>query len=243
MARGRGQGGGQVNGLVVFARMGSKRLPRKALRDVAGRPLLGRVLDRARRVPGVTLVVATTDRPEDNELAAFADVEGVPVYRGADADVAGRALGCARHFGFARFGRITGDSPFLDPEMFARLFAMHEERSLDVATNVFPRSFPPGLSAEVITTEAMARVVAETEAAYDREHVTPYIYDNPGRFMIGNVAAPPSLSARVKLAVDDEADRERAAWIMSRLGARAMTAHVGEIVEHALAYEARMAKA
>ncbi|MEX2649727.1 MAG: NTP transferase domain-containing protein [Alphaproteobacteria bacterium] len=228
-----------ANGLIVFARMASRRLPGKALHDVAGRPLLGRVLDRARRVPNATLVVATTAFADDDALARYAEAEGVSVFRGAAGDVAGRALACARAYGFVRFGRVTGDSPFMDPGLFTRLLERHEAEGLDLATNVFPRSFPPGLSAEVVATDALARVTAATSEPCHREHATKYIYEHADAFRIANVAAGDGRYAGLHLAVDTADDLARATSIAHRLGPRAATAALDEIAELALAFDAR----
>ena len=67
-----------TTGLIIFARMGSTRLPRKMLLPIAGRPLLGRVLDRARCVKGERpIVVATSIEADDDAIESFARTEGV----------------------------------------------------------------------------------------------------------------------------------------------------------------------
>jgi spore coat polysaccharide biosynthesis protein SpsF len=205
-------------GLVVFSRFDSWRLPGKALLDVGGRPLLGRVLDRARRVPGGHLiVVATSDRPIDDPIAGFASGEGIAVFRGEAENVAARALACAEEFGFEAFARISGDSPFIDPVLVSRLLEMQEQGSADVATNVHPRSFPSGISVEVIATAALRRAVRSMTEPEDREHVTRFIYRYPGEFLIENFHAGDDRYARLDLAVDTGTDLEMAAWIVSRI--------------------------
>jgi len=65
---------------IVQARMGSSRLPGKTLMDVAGRPLLGHLVERARRIPGLeAVVIATTECPADRAIVDFAEAEGLPV--------------------------------------------------------------------------------------------------------------------------------------------------------------------
>ena len=219
-----------ADGLIVFARMGSARLPGKMLAELAGRSLIARVLDRARRVNGVTPVVATTTRAADDALAAAVASLGVPVFRGDDADVAGRALACARAFGFMRFARVTGDSPFLEPALYETLLRRHRDEALDLATNAFPRSFPVGVTAEVIATDALARVCAATAEPRLREHMTTYIYEHPDAFRIANEAAPDDRYAGLRLAVDTPDDLARAAWIVERLDMGAAEAPLDRIV-------------
>lgn len=226
-----------TDGLIVFARMGSARLPGKMLADIGGRTLLGRVLDRARRVAGFTLVVATTTDAADDPLAAAAAADDVPVFRGDTDDVAGRALACARVHGFTRFGRITGDSPFLDPALYDALFARHRAAALDLATNAHPRSFPVGVTAEVIATGALARICAATTEPRHREHMTSYVYEHPQAFRIANLDVPDGRYAGLHLAVDTASDLARARWIVANLGDPVAGADLDTIVALARRYE------
>ena len=226
-------------GIVVFSRMDSARLPGKALQPIAGRALLGRVIDRARRSQqGGAIVVATSDRDVDGEIASFAAAEGVRVFRGATNDVAGRALACAEEYGFARLVRISGDSPFFDPALIDVLMAMADHDDLDLATNVFPRSFPVGSSVEVVSRDALRRVVAESDDPADREHVTRYLYQHADSFRIRNLAAPDDRFAGISLGVDAPGDIEKAAWMVGRLDGPAALANLDELARLARAWDA-----
>ncbi len=224
-------------GVVVLARMDSRRLPGKVLRPLGGAPLIAHVIARAARIgESAAVVVATSDRAVDDAVAEA--VEGrAALYRGAGADVARRCLDCAAAYGFARIVRISADSPFLDPALATRLVRLHRARGLDVATNVAPRTYPYGLSVEVLSTPALRRIVAEAESPADCEHVTPYVYRRPERFRLANAAAPEPGLAGVRLVVDTAADLARAAWIAARLGAAASTAPTAELVRLARAWD------
>lgn len=195
-------------GYLVFARLDSARLPGKALIDLGGRPLLGRVLDRVRRAAhGRPVAVATSARAVDDPIAAFAQAEGVGLFRGDCDDVAGRALAAAQALGLDCFVRISGDSPFMDPELCRRMVDLAETGDWDLVTNVFPRQWPPGCSVEVIRTQAMAQAVAAMDDPADREHATPYLYRHPEIFRIHNVAPDQPLE-RVPLTLDTPEDLE-----------------------------------
>jgi spore coat polysaccharide biosynthesis protein SpsF len=217
--------------LIVFARHDSRRLPGKVLSDIGGRPMLGRVIDRLRLVPGAgPIVVATSDRSLDDPVAAYAEGEGVGVFRGAAEDVAARALACAEAGGFASFARISGDSPFIDPGLVARVLALRETKDLDLATNVFPRSFPAGTSVEALTSAALRRVLAATREAEDREHVTRYFYRHPEQFQIENLAAGDDRYSGIRLTVDTAADLAKAAWIVAHIEGPAERAGLDQVV-------------
>lgn len=192
--------------------------------------MLGRVIERARLVPGGhPIIVATSSCPVDDGIAALAQSQDVAVFRGASEDTLARALDCATAFRVDAVARICGDSPFLQPDLFGTLIEWLEDKALDVATNAFPRSFPPGISAEVATTEALARAAAATTDGEEREHCTLHFYRHPDRFRIGNLAAPDGRYAGIKLAVDTPADLARARWIARELGDRVATAGLDEI--------------
>jgi spore coat polysaccharide biosynthesis protein SpsF len=206
-------------GIIIFARLDSNRLPGKALLPIHGRAILGRVIDRAKRVKNnFPIVVATSSRKIDDEIADFVGREGVQLFRGATDDVAGRAYDCARHFGFRQFVRISGDSPFFDTEMVSQLVALHLADDLDLTTNVAIRTYPPGSSVEVIATAAMKKLLAATSDAEDREHVTRYFYQARDAFRVSNIAANDGQFTDVSLVVDTPDDFERAIWLVANAG-------------------------
>jgi spore coat polysaccharide biosynthesis protein SpsF len=170
-------------GIIVFARMSSSRLPGKMLMDLGGRTLLERVIDRARCVhPDV--VLATSDRPEDDALEENAEKAAIPVFRGSLDDVMGRAVQAAQHHEFDAFARLCGDRPLFPMDDMKRgLDRM--QRSLasgtpaDLVTTQVPHPVPAGLTTEILRTEALAQARSSTEAAQDLEHVTTWFYDHP----------------------------------------------------------------
>lgn len=183
------------------------------------------------------VIIATSDRDIDDPIARFGEARKIDIFRGPSEDVAGRALACADKFGCERFVRISGDSPFIDSTLIDALLEKHRAERLDIATNIYPRSFPAGASVEVITTAAMRRAVAETNNPGDREHVTPYFYRHPTKFRIGNLAAKDRRYGQVHLAVDTDEDFRRCVDIARCLGADGLDAGLAQIVDLALAHD------
>ena len=137
------------SGLIIFSRFDSSRLPGKALVDISGRPLIGRVLDRCRLVSGFDkLLVATSDRAVDDPIAEFAYKENVALFRGDCNDVLGRAVGACQQYEVDTMVRICGDRPFLDPHLVSELLSIHAHSNFDLVTTMCPRTYPPGLTTE-----------------------------------------------------------------------------------------------
>lgn len=204
--------------MVVQARYSSRRLPGKVLRPMAGKPMLAWLIERLRQVRGAEgIVIATSTCPDDEAIAQFSDKLGVPCFRGPLDDVLGRFVGTVRQFGLDAAVRISGDSPLLDPALVERGIRLFHEERPDLATNVWPRTYPKGQSVEIVSREALER--ADTEASVeDREHVTAPLYRHHERYRITAFGAE-TPSDDVQMSVDTEADfrlAERMLEAMSR---------------------------
>jgi spore coat polysaccharide biosynthesis protein SpsF len=200
---------------VVFARLDSRRLPGKALVDLGGTPMLARVIDRVGRA-GIPVIVATSDREMDEPIARFAAQRRLACFRGDAFDVRGRALACARAHGLDVLVRISGDSPFMDPVTIDAVMRLFDNERPDIATNLFPRTFPAGMSVEAISVAALDRAMSETDDAADREHVTKYFYRRPASFRIVNHAASDGDWSDCRLTVDTPDDLARARWLVGQ---------------------------
>src|SRR5688500_8132039 len=134
---------------VVQARAGSTRLPGKVLMDVAGRPMLARIMHRVAAASRVDeVVLATSDLDRDDPVAELAASEGFGVFRGSEEDVLGRFAGAARAADADVVVRITGDCPLIAPEVIDEVVTRLVDDGADYASNVLRRTFPKGLDAE-----------------------------------------------------------------------------------------------
>jgi spore coat polysaccharide biosynthesis protein SpsF (cytidylyltransferase family) len=176
-------------GAIVQARMTSRRLPGKSLRLLCGKPMLQYVLESLGQVDElVQTIVATSIDPSDDPIAKFCEQFGWDCFRGPLDNVAERFLQAAVAHDYSAFVRVSGDSPLLDHRLAARAMALFAESGADLATNVFPRSFPTGMSVEVVRMETFERIVPALAEPGDREHVTSYFYRQAERFRIVNFA-------------------------------------------------------
>ncbi|MFA6316462.1 MAG: NTP transferase domain-containing protein [Elusimicrobiota bacterium] len=194
----------------IQARMSSRRFPGKVLAPFLGRPIVAHVVSCVCGVvPRSRVVVLTSDEPSDDPLASYAETLGVGVFRGPLDDVFGRFRACLRRHPCDFFLRICADSPLLSPSVIRAVAAAGRAAGADLATNVFPRTFPKGQSAELLRAGTFLAVDQRRLTGYQREHVTPFFYENPGRFSIVNVeSGRPSLS-RVRMDVSEPADLPR----------------------------------
>jgi spore coat polysaccharide biosynthesis protein SpsF len=203
-------------GALVQARTSSRRLPDKVLREVHGKPLLQYLLERLARVPSLdVVVVATSTTAGDDRVAALAARLGVACHRGDLDDVAGRLLAAAEGHHLDALVRVSGDSPLLDPHLVARGLALFREGEVELVTNVFPRSFPPGQSVEVVATTAL-RAAHPAMTAEEKEHVTLHLYRDPSRYRIRNFRWEVPVDG-LRMVVDDPSDLDACAAAIGRM--------------------------
>lgn len=194
--------------VVVQARMGSSRLPGKVMREIAGRPMIDRVVDRARSIPGVdALVVATSTEQGEAPLVEHLRDRDVLVHRGPEEDVLARFVGAARSVNADVVVRITGDCPLLMPEVSGRVLARFRSGDCDYASNILERTYPRGLDTEVLGVDTLAAADREASDPADREHVTLYVRRQPVRFRLCSVTASKDRSD-LRWTVDEEPDLE-----------------------------------
>lgn len=183
---------------VIQARMASTRLPGKVMRQLCGRSVLGHDIQRVQCARGLTgIVVATTTRREDDTVAQEAERYGTRVYRGSEDDVLARYFHAAR--GADVVVRVTADCPLFDPELLDVMIERFQAaaaagRRVDYLSNTLIRTFPRGLDAEIFTYAALKTAYDEARESYEREHVTPYLYLHPERFVLENHASERDLS-------------------------------------------------
>jgi spore coat polysaccharide biosynthesis protein SpsF len=185
-----------------------------------GKPLLTRVMRRARRARTVDdVVVATTTLPEDDVIVALARTEGWPIERGSESDLLDRYLGAARAHEADVIVRITSDCPLIDPDVIDRTVLEFRATNVDYASNTLePRTYPNGLDVEVIRREALEQAGQDDGNAAWREHVTPYIYRHPERFRLLRVPADGAGQPEQRWSVDTAEDYQLIGLIFDSFG-------------------------
>jgi spore coat polysaccharide biosynthesis protein SpsF len=181
---------------IVQARMTSTRLPEKVLLPIEGAPMLEWVVNRTSRAKYVTeVVVATTTHPTDDLVVSFCGEKGFQFLRGSVHDVLDRYYQTASEVKADIIVRITADCPLIDPELIdegiALLFrgtspdAIHQpahKPSFDFLANRLPppwgRTYPIGLDLEIFTFDFLQEAWRSAKELHQREHVTPYFYDD-----------------------------------------------------------------
>ena len=204
-------------GCIIQARMGSSRLPGKALmKSDSGKPLLYYVINQLRYCSKIkNLVIATTTNQEDDEIEKFANNNSVNVFRGKEKDVLDRYFQCAKKYSFSTIVRITADCPLIDPQIVDKVIEQFFSGNYDFATNTLTRTFPIGTDVEVFSFSALNRAWENAQLPSEREHVTPYLR-NKENYKIINVENDKNIS-NLRLTVDRIEDVELIKQILNNI--------------------------
>lgn len=214
---------------IIQARMSSRRLPGKVLMDLGGKPMLRYLIERVQKCMEIDeLVVATSEGPDDNEIVRFCDGLGVAAYRGALEDVAWRMVGAAKSVGSDVIVRLSGDSPFLDQATIDLGVNIFKNGGVDLLTNVKPRTFPPGCSVEILTTELLESSYRDMPSL-DKEHVVSSLYSMEN-LVVQNYSSPIDLS-NYRLTVDTQAEFDLAQKIIMHMDKPHWSYSIAEVVE------------
>lgn len=214
---------------IIQARMSSIRLPGKIMAKICDRPILWHVCNRLKRASLVDEIVVATSINAEDDLVARACVEwGVNTFRGSLDDVLDRYYSAASASSAVTIVRITADCPLIDPVIIDSLIEKFSSGAVDLLG--LDSTFPDGLDTEVFSFSALERTWKEARLASEREHVTPYMINNPQLFKTLGISNDKDLS-HMRWTVDDPFDLEFVTAVYEAFDCREELFFSGEILE------------
>jgi len=194
---------------IIPARTGSSRLPRKHLRSVAGKPLLGHMIERVRRARHLDgIVVAIPESSDNDALEALCTTYKVACFRGSEGDVLSRMIGALEHQGADAGVIVYGDGFLIDPAVIDLCVKTYlADPSYDFVGNDLIHTFPSGMFVETVSLAALKDADRRTNDPAIREHGTFYVRQNPQLYKQKNFEAEdPLRRPDIHLDVDTEDD-------------------------------------
>ena len=182
---------------IIQARMGSARLPGKTLAKILDQPMIDILLSRVCESKRIhQIVVATTTEQRDNILHDHLSLnEKIRIFRGSEDDLLDRYYQCALLYKADVIVRITADDPLKDAEIIDEAIELFEQKQpLDYCSNCLEASYPEGLDVEVFSFDALEKAFKNAVLPSEREHLTPYITNNPSIFRLHNFRYKDDLS-------------------------------------------------
>jgi len=194
---------GIITGVFLQVRLDSTRLPEKALLMLEDKTVFEHVLSALSEV-NAGIYAVLTDSQSRPMLKPIAERYGWKCFAGSRQNVLERFVKAAYKYGVNRIVRATGDNPLVSSYLANMLLSIHQESLADYSGFV---GMPLGMGVEIVETAALEEAYAQSGCGYEREHVTPYIYNNADKYKIVKPKAPPHYQlseARVTLDTEDD---------------------------------------
>lgn len=182
--------------IVVQARMASSRLPGKVMLPILGKSLLARMIERLKMISyEAEVIIATSETPDDDIVINEAINIDVPYYRGSLNNLLDRHYQAAKLHNADVVLKIPSDCPLIDPRIVDHVldYFFANQNNFDFVSNLHPATYPDGNDVEIMTMECVTKAWEQASRELELEHTTPYIWENPQLFRIGNVTWPAGL--------------------------------------------------
>jgi spore coat polysaccharide biosynthesis protein SpsF len=213
-----------ATGIFVQVRLGSTRLPSKALLPLAGGCIIQHVMRSLQAVPAEVRALLTDSKSEAS-LSPLARKEGFETYVGPEEDVLARYCMASRWYGTDRVIRATGDNPLTSALLARGILVEHEKANADLSHYL---GIPWGSGVEVVSAGALFEAERDSDHKDEREHITTFLYRHPERFRILEAPVPSSAAFREgRVTVDTPEDLRE----MTRLFEDLYAGHPIEIEE------------
>ena len=163
---------------VVPARLESQRLPRKALLDIGGKPMLERIVE---RIAGLCktvdkVCICTVGNENNRTLVDLATQWGACSNTGDEWDVLSNFIQAGEKYGADHLLRVTGDNIFTDPYYIDALTRAHIKHGADYSR---VDGLPVGMTAEIMSMKASVALYENMDAQtrLNSGYLTLYSYD------------------------------------------------------------------
>jgi spore coat polysaccharide biosynthesis protein SpsF (cytidylyltransferase family)/2-polyprenyl-3-methyl-5-hydroxy-6-metoxy-1,4-benzoquinol methylase len=193
--------------LVIQCRLGSTRLPGKALYTLKNKALISWTMDAMKKVEADEYYVATDEKSAD-KLTPLVKNAGYELFIGSELDVLDRFCSLIEKTGSDIVIRVTGDNPFLFIDVASMLLVEFKNRNCDYITWT---GLPHGSGIEIFSGSALLTARKETEDPYDHEHVGPALYNHQDKFTSLFLPAPSQWNyPTLRTTIDTKDDYEKA---------------------------------
>ena len=218
---------------IIQARMGSTRLPGKVMKEILGKPVILWDLDRVSLSKLIDEIVVAIPYGKENDVIVDTIKEyndKIVTTRGSENDVLDRYYQAAVKTNANVVVRITSDCPLIDPVVIDNVIEHFLDDDCDYCSNSLTRTYPHGLDIEVFSFKALKDAWNEATKDYEREHVTPYIIENPDKFKLFNVANDINLS-HLRWTLDTEEDFEFINAVYNKIYSKKQMFFMGDILK------------
>ena len=198
--------------LIIQARTGSVRFPKKVLTKINGITLIEQIINRVKKAKKIDkIVLATTKKKEDEILCKIAKKNEISFFRGSENNLVDRYYKAAVHFNANLILRLPADNPIPEPKEYDRLIRYHFKSKNDFSSNICNfknNGYPDGIGVEIFNFSALEKIWLLQKNKKFQEHIALNFYDYDKKkpykrfnFKLGTIKCPKNIS-RPKLILD-----------------------------------------
>ncbi|WP_304333584.1 spore coat protein [Brachyspira innocens] len=170
--------------IILASRLGSTRLPKKALKPMAGYDsMLELIIKRLRSSKKANDVIVATEEKSYDSFKKIFDKLKCSYFVGSEEDVLNRYTKAAEKFNADIVVRATGDNPLVSIKALDMIVDYHIEKNADLSHYDL---LPYGSGVEVINYEALKYADDNSKDTFEHEHITQYHYRHTDKFKIEN---------------------------------------------------------
>lgn len=204
-------------GIIIQARSGSKRFPKKIFQIIGKKSVLEHVISRLKKIKlKKKIIIATTKQNDDKIIKKIANDNKCNYFFGSKLNVLERFFTTAKKFKINPIVRICADSPFIDPLIIEKSLLEFKKGNFDLISNTIGQAYPKGMSVEIMTFDALTKAYKIAKTEDEKEHVTKIFYKNPKIFNIKCLKNSNKI-AKYNFAVDYPEDLEYLNNIFNKL--------------------------
>lgn len=195
--------------IIIQARTTSTRLPQKVIYKLHDNNYMIELeIKRLKMCNKIdNIILATTINKTDDILIEIAKKLEIKYFRGDEDNVFERFYLAANKFNSNNIIRITGDCPFIDPNMIDNMIDIYQTKNYDFVSNTIKRTFPRGLDIEIFSFNYLNKIYHNGYDNIIKEHVTTDFYRNQEKYKIFQYINDKNLD-NIRITVDTKEDYE-----------------------------------
>tara|TARA_Y100000768_G_scaffold388939_1_gene388991 strand:- start:7449 stop:8150 length:702 start_codon:yes stop_codon:yes gene_type:complete len=194
---------------IVQVRMGSTRLPKKAMKIINSKYVFELVYQRLKKSKLLDQIIFSTSKNKENDiLVSEFKKKKIDFFRGKEHDVLDRYFHTAKKFKGSIIVRITCDCPFVDSRLVDNFIQIQKKGKFDYVSNCLPYTFPNGMDIEVFTFKLLetAFIKASSKQKANGGVVLRFVRDNRNLFKIKNINSKFENLKKYRLTLDNKQD-------------------------------------
>jgi spore coat polysaccharide biosynthesis protein SpsF (cytidylyltransferase family) len=207
---------------VIQARLNSKRLKKKMLLPILGKPMIFYLIERLKTLNGIDEIVLSTSTSEINyELIEYVKSLGIKTFYDDDVnedDLCTRLYKTCKRFKCDAILKINGDCPIPEINILKRILKIFEHnQEVDYISNKNNDHCPLGYSAEIISFKSLKWCFKNLKNCNDREFVAKWIGEDRKHFKKIFIKSKVNLKYTKHLMIDTLEDFRVVEEIFSKL--------------------------